>query len=215
MEELYQILNHILLVIQFLAALTGCFYFFRLRNSYWRWFCVYLVIIFIQEYILTSIEFISAETNQYYNLFFGVPLEFIFLYWLYARKSLQKNTLFIVCTVLYILTCIIISSIEDVRGALSFCLNVGSLILIILVVLEYLKQIKNDSILKFQENRMFYINFGVMLFYIGSLPFHVFQKYLYLDYKSVVEYYYVYFLIANCIMYLLFIASLVWGKEQS
>ncbi|AFL82016.1 hypothetical protein Aeqsu_2561 [Aequorivita sublithincola DSM 14238] len=215
MEELWHTIKQILLVFQLLSALTGCFYFFRLKNSYWKWFAVYLVIISIQEHVLTYILPVPVNVNQFYNLFFGLPLEFIFLYWLYASKSLRKKQLFITCSIVYIATILITYFFQETNDAISFSLNVGTLILSVLVVLEYRKQIRDDSILEFRKNKMFYINFGVILFYLGSLPFHVFQKYLYADYKVVVEYYYVYFLAANCIMYLLFIASFIWGKEQS
>ncbi len=212
MEELWHILKQILLVIQLLTALVGCFYFFRLKHTYWKWFAVYLIIIFIQELLLTHILTIPTNTKQFYMLFLGYPLEFIFLYWLYARKSLNRKRLFLFCSIIY-LTISFISAYIHTLFSINF--NVGTLLLTFLVILEYLKQIKNEDILRFQENKMFYINLGVILFYVGTLPFHVFQKYLYTDYQTVVEYYYVYFLIANCIMYLLFAASFIWGEEDS
>ncbi len=155
-----------------------------------------------------------ASKNVYY-LLFGIPLEYIFLYWLYAKQSLKKEKLFYIFSILYIVTVLISWFVQETDDALSISLNTGSLLLTVLVVLEYLKQISDDSILKFRENSMFYINVGVILFYIGAHPFHVFQKYLYADYKVFIEYYYVYFLGANCSMYLLFIASFVWGKKKS
>lgn len=215
MEALWYLLKNTLLVIQLLAALTGCFYFFRLKNSYWKWFAVYLVIIFIQEHLLTYISPLSIEANKKYNLFFGIPFQFIFLYWLYASKSLQKQKMFIICTIILIVTIIMAGYFQTTSAAISFCTNVGTIILSFLVVLEYRKQIQDDSILEFRNNRMFYINLGVVLFYLGSFPFHVFQKYLYADYKTVVDYYYVYFQVSNCIMYLLFAASFIWGREKS
>jgi hypothetical protein len=215
MKELWDILQNLLLVIQLLAALTGCFYFFKLKTSYWKWFGVYLVILFIQQHLLKYLfPSMGASKNLYY-LFFGIPLEYIFLYWLYARQSLKKEKLFFTFTIVYMLTVFTSGFFQETSDALSISLNVGTLLLTVLVVLEYLKQIKDDSILKFWENSMFYINLGVVLFYIGTHPFHVFQKYLYADYKIFVEYYYVYFLASNCSMYLLFIASFVWGKKQS
>jgi len=34
----------VLLWIQFLAAIVGFLYFFKYKHSYWKWFCVYLVV---------------------------------------------------------------------------------------------------------------------------------------------------------------------------
>ncbi len=84
----------------------------------------------------------------------------------------------------------------------------------ILVFLEFKKQIQNDDILAFPENKMFYINIGIMLFYVGTLPF--FSLYhLLLKEPEIWNIYYLYFLISNCIMYLLFTASFIWGKQKS
>ncbi|GGG15199.1 hypothetical protein GCM10011344_14760 [Dokdonia pacifica] len=215
MENFWDVLNTSLLVTQFIAALVGCLYFKRIKNSYWKWFTVYLVLLFISEIVFTFFSDIPMDVNYRYNLFIGLPLEFIFLYWLYGQKSLKNKKLFLVCSALIVVTTLITFSIKNLKDASSLVLNVGSLLLTILIVFEYFKQIRNDDILRFKENKMFYINVGVILFYVGSLPFHVFQKYLYPEYPTLVEYYYVYFLISNCIMYLLFTASFIWGKEQS
>ncbi len=215
MEELWNILRSTLLLMQFLAALVGCLYYNNVKRSYWKWFTVYLTVLFISEFVRAYFLNVSIDVIHQYYLFIVLPLEFIFLYWLYAQQSLKNKKLFLLFSILLIGTTFFTSFMENLRDAISLNTNVGSLLLIILVVQEYLKQIKNDDILKFKENKMFYINLGVVLFYVGSFPFHVFQKYLHADYQTITECYYVYFLVANCIMYLLFAASFIWGKEQS
>lgn len=216
MEGLWNILNTILLISQFLAALVGCIYFLKLKNNYWKWFSLYLILIFLQEFFWIKTSFFSQEIKQQYYLLIGMPLEFLFLFWLYALKSLKKKNLHKLFTFIFIVSLSLIAYNNDrTSNAYSLVLNIGTFLLIILVIIEFIKQINNDDILKFKENKMFYINLGVVLFYFGSFPFHVFQKYLYKDYTLFVEYYYIYFLISNCIMYLLFAASFIWGKEQS
>lgn len=215
MESLSSIMKTFLLLTQFLAALIAFIYFFKLKEIRWKLFSVYLIIICLQEHFWTRTSIFSIDIKNLYFLFVGLPLEFIFLYWLYAQKSLKKIRLFLLVTFILIGVILCTYNLENIKDAHSLILNVGSLLLIILVTLEYFKQIKNDDILKFKENKMFYINVGVVLFYVGSLPFHVFQKHLYQKYPTFVENYYLYFLISNCIMYLLFAASFIWGKEQS
>lgn len=204
-----------LLLTQFLAALIGFVYFFKVKKIHWKLFSVYLVIICLQEHFWTRTSIFSVDIKNLYFLFVGLPLEFIFFYWLYAKHSLKNRKLFRVFSAFLILSILITSFIENVKDAYSLVFNVGSLLLITLVIFEYFKQIRNDDILKFKENKMFYINVGVVLFYVGSLPFHVFQKHLFQKHPAFVENYYLYFLISNCIMYLLFAASFIWGKEES
>jgi hypothetical protein len=89
----------------------------------------------------------------------------------------------------------------------------GTLLLLILVFIELIKQIKSDSIIYFKNNKMFYINIGVILFYIGNMPFFGWY-YPILKFPEIWNSYYIYFMISNCIMYLLFAASFVWGKTK-
>lgn len=206
-------LNILLLVIEFLAALVGVVYFTRLKRSYWKWFSIYLVFIFIQEFIFFFNDSYFGLTKRVYYLFIGIPLEWVFLYWLYALKSLKNKTLFIVCMVLFIGTYIPIHFFYNSEDILySFSLIVCTLLLTGLIILEFIKQIKTDDILNIKENKMFYINIGVILFYIGAFPIHGFNKVLYENYFEVWEWYFIYFKLSNCLMYLLFIGSFIWGK---
>ncbi|AWG20559.1 hypothetical protein FFWV33_02930 [Flavobacterium faecale] len=91
--------------------------------------------------------------------------------------------------------------------------STGAFLLLIMVILEFIKQIKSDSILFYKENKMFYINIGVILFYIGTMPFMGLYNYI-LKVPEIWNNYYIYFMLSNCVMYLLFAASYIWGKVK-
>ena len=92
--------------------------------------------------------------------------------------------------------------------------TVGVFLLSIMVYLEFIKQIKSEDILNFQNNKMFYINIGILLFYVGTLPFFAFDKQLYLNNNELWSNYKTFFLLSVNIMYLLFAASFIWGKPK-
>lgn len=215
MQELQSTLRDGLLIAEFLSALVGIIYLFKLKKSYWKWFSIYLVVIFIQEYFWITGNSIYFMSNVEYYVFFGIPFQYIFLYWLYALKSLKKRNLFLLCSVVYIVTIGLAIGFVELSKVLTFSINIGTIILTVLVVLEFIKQIKNDDILRFRENKMFYINTGMILFYIGTYPYLVFGNELYTNYRGIYDIYDIYFLIANYIMYLLFAASFIWGKAES
>ncbi|WP_289044826.1 hypothetical protein [uncultured Olleya sp.] len=212
MKELHQTLHNTLLLSEFIAAVVGVIYMYRLRKSHWKWFSVYLLIIFFQDYFWTYNQHFSKKI---YFSYFGLPLQFIFMYWLYALKSLKNKRLFTICVLLFILTVGLFIVFKDLNEIPSLSMNIGSAILILLLILEYIKQIKTDDVLKFKENKMFYINIGLVLFYIGSYPYHVFSAELYENHINAWSIYYIYFLVSNSIMYLLFSVSFIWGKTQS
>ncbi|WP_054852607.1 hypothetical protein [Olleya sp. ITB9] len=216
MLEYYSFLGDILLGIEFLSALVAIIYFRRLKHSYWRFLAIYLVFIFIQELFWKFNSSLAIIRKQDYYLFFGIPVQYIFLFWLYALKSLKNKKMFLICLILYSTSFIPLTlKVDKINVVYSLNLTIGTILLSILVVLEFLKQIKNDDILKFKENKMFYINLGVIFFYIGTYPLFSFYDYLSKSLTTIWNYYYLYFLISNCIMYLLFSASFIWGKTQS
>ena len=214
MLEYYPFLSKVLLGIEFLAALVGTFYLFKLKTNYWRWFSIYLIYIFIQEFFWYFNTTLLSLTKQEYYAFIGIPIQYVFFYWLFALKSLKKRRLFIFCLVVYISSIIMEALLEKIHVVYSISLNIGTIILILLVVLEFMKQIKNENILNFRVNKMFYINFGIIIFYVATYPFIAFYRMFANQYIEIWNGYYLYFMISNCLMYLLFIASFLWGKKQ-
>jgi hypothetical protein len=174
-----------------------------------------LVFIYLQEQFSEAIlNFINIQKVDYFA-YFGIPMEFLFFFWLYAAKSLQNLKLFYFFILIYFLSFFPIENyFEKIKIVYSFNYCVGAFLLMILVFLEYHKQIVNDNILEFKQNKMFYINTGVLLFYIGNLPFFGLYKIL-INEPTIWNNYYIYFLVSNCIMYLLFAASFIWGKPKS
>lgn len=201
--------------IEVLSALFGIFYFKKLKNSYWKWFVFYLIFISIietcSEYYLSYFN----VSNIYFFDYFVIPSEFLFLYWLY-NKSLNKKKLVWSFCVIYLLSFIPHLFYEsELKYLHSMSYTIGNLLMVILVFLEFNKQIQSDKILEYKSNPMFYINVGVMIFYLGTLPLFAFYDYLVVNSQLMLSYYYTFFLMANCIMYLLFTASFIWGKPNS
>lgn len=198
-----------------LSAAVAILFYNRIKNQYWKYFAFYLVLIFICESIgKWGGELIPYNKIAFYN-YFVIPLQFIFFYWLYAAKSFNKEKLFFGLSALYLLS-FIPSELVFFRDKIMFSLNytLGCLILMILVIMEYYKQINSADILNFNKNKMFYINLGVTLFYIGTLPFWTFLDFIG-EYRRLYNIYFSYFLITGVIMYVLFSISFIWGKQSS
>lgn len=209
------ILKHLLLFCEFIALVAGLLMYKSLNKSYWKWFIIYLGYIFIYEIVTHLLKVEFKYKIGVFQSYVHIPLEYLFLFWLFAYKSLKNKTLFWWLSILFLISLVIDNYIKP-KGFSFMSLNttVGNLFLLILVMLEFLNQIKSDMIMSFKENKMFYINIGVTLFYIGNMPFFA----LYFDILEIPKYwnnYYIYFMVSNCLMYLLFAASFVWGKVKS
>ncbi|KIA93309.1 hypothetical protein OC25_12775 [Pedobacter kyungheensis] len=197
------------------AALIALYYFRRLKRQHWRYFIYYLLLIFACEVIgKWGGEWISFSKTKYYN-YIVIPFQFIFFYWLYAVKSFSNKKLFWLIAALYVLSFMLSRLFfKESKVYFSFNYTLGCLLLMFLVIKEYYNQVNSLDILNFQANRMFYINLGVTLFYIGTLPFFTFYSLL-RAYIQIWDIYFDYFLISGIVMYILFSISFIWGKQSS
>ena len=209
------ILRETLIWVQLIAAIVALMHWSKLKNSYWKWFVIYLCTVFLIEAFSKWGLRNSPSSRVYLYDFFGIPIQFLFFYWLYAIKSLKNYRLFWVCILLYSISFLPYFMLFT-KGSIVFSLSytVGNILLMWMVFLEILKQIKSEKILLFRSNFMFYINIGIMLFYIGTLPFFSFYG-LILKNENLWLNYYIFFMVANHIMYLLFICAFVWGKPST
>lgn len=216
MVNLVVFLAYSLIYIELISFVAGIYYFKKFKDSYWKWFIYYLGLIsllgFFQLHVI--IEYFK-EYNNYFGSYLIIPIEFMFFFWLYAYKSLKKKNLFWVFSFLYLLSFAMHSFIKkEISSFYSFNYVIGAFLLGILVFLEYMKQIKSDDIIKFKENMMFYINLGVSILYIGTLPFFSFYGIIIKDLDLRMNYY-LFFLIVNNFMYILFTLAFIWSKPNT
>ncbi len=208
-------ISKLLLWLEFLSTIVALLYYNRVKHTYWKWFVYYLLFILLIEMFGESIFKAFSIEKKYYFAYIGIPIEYLFFYWLYAVNSIKNRKLFWIFSSIFLLSFIPIELyFSKLNIVYSLNITIGTLLLMILVLLEFNKQIKNDNIIEFKTNKMFYINTGVMLFYIGTLPFFGLYNLL-LQEPSIWNIYYTYFLVSNCVMYLLFTLSFICGKVKS
>jgi hypothetical protein len=215
MDEIRYYLGVFILLSEFMAAAVGIIKFKKFRANYWKYFIYYLIFIFLAE--MTS-EFILGNfkgARGYFYDFFVIPIEFVFLYWLYGYKSLKNPKIFWTSSGIYLLSFIPhLLLFKEISLIFSFNYIVGTFLLSLMIILEFNKQMKTDDILKFRENMMFYVNTGVCLLYVGSLPYFAFYSLLSQDIARR-DNYYIFFMITNILMYQLFSIALLWGKPNT
>jgi len=213
LNQFQNTLGEILFWIEGLAALIALLYFKSAKDSYWKYFVYYLIILFLFEIIGRYNENWGKHWKANFYNFLVIPYQFIFFYWLYALKSFKNKKLFWGLSLLYFVSFVSEIFFKKYKIFFSFNYTLGCCMLMILVVMEYYRQINSNDILIFQQNRMFYINLGVTIFYIGTLPFITFYPFI-VKYVEVWNIYYDYFLISDIMMYVLFSISFIWGKQN-
>lgn len=212
-----EILRNNIIFIELLCAIFAILNYNKFKDSSWKYFVYYVVFIFIFEF--TGIYILADYINikgLYYE-YLVIPFQFIFFFWLYAINSLKNTKLFRILLSLYLIifTLTHYFEIEKTRIINEVSYSVGCLFLLVLILLEFIKQIKSDHILNFKKDTMFFVNLGVSLFYIGTLPFFAFDGFAVENMKILWANYWTLFLILNYVLYSIFIIAFIWTKPNT
>lgn len=201
---------------ELLACLTGIVYWQKIKHSYWRWFVVYLGIITLLEATGFYIKVGLQQNNIALYYWLIVPLEFLFFFWLlskYGDGQAQKKWS-LAATVIYVL-CFLIDKVwlqhtQFAFSSFSYC--IGNVLLLVLIIRFFLTFSTSNDILRYKENGMFWVCLGLMVFYIGSLPFYGLWNTLRNSYPTLFNNYWIVQTVLLYCMYLFFAISFIWGK---
>ena len=211
-------MTNLLLICEFIACITGFVYLRKLKGTFWIAFPIYLLCIVISEQIGNYLGRLHKynENVAFFNLI-EIPMEFLFFFWLFHKtsKSFSFNKLPIICAVIYI-TSWLTENILNWNTPSFLAGNsytVGNLLLLILILRYFILLVTSDEILNFRTNRMFWVCSGLLLYYLGSAPFYGLRSILIKSFPALMEPFYTLVLVLNCIMYLMFAISFIWGKN--
>jgi len=202
------------------SCITGFIYFGKIRRTYWKWFPWYLAVIslteIIAEYLLYARHNLKLSDDLY--RFFGIPLEFIFLYWLFYMYFLKsKAAKWPVLSIITYVICFFADVFFVGKMRLffdSFSYTVGNILLLVLLLVFFLKFIASEAILEYRSSMMFWVCVGMLIFYLGSLPFYGLRTSLYYRYPGL---FYIYWYVQfgmNYLMYILFSLAFIWSKQK-
>ena len=80
--EAYAIIVNLLLLAEFTAAVTGFIYWKKVKDTPWKYFPFYLALISVSEIVSRILILNKIYILQKYFIFFLIPLEFIFFYYM-------------------------------------------------------------------------------------------------------------------------------------
>jgi len=209
----------ILNVFELVASLTGFYYWGRIKNSYWRYFPVYLGVIFLTEIVAEYLLYFRSEVNLNISIYryWAIPLQLFFYYWLYYKyfKGKKFASLPVYFSVIYFAAFLsdrIFDNLNKQFDEISY--SVGSILLLILIFCFISAFTRSREIFRYKSSRMFWVTIGLLLFYIGSLPYWPIRTYLFNHYPDLGMKLFYFQFILNYVMYIFFIFSFIWGKER-
>lgn len=205
---------------ELLASVVGFLYWNKLRYSYWKWFPIYLAVILVVEltgkYILLVAG--NVELNIRLYRYFGTPVQFLFFFWLFSRyfKHSKERYWAITGACIYILCALV--ELYYLSGRkfwfFSFSYTAGNIILIILIMIFFVKLIGSQDILHYKYNMMFWVCLGLLIYYLGTLPFWGLRNMLLASYPKLFRtYWYIQFGF-DYLMYIFFVIGFVCSRRN-
>lgn len=214
---LFFFLQHSVKYVELAAAITGFLYWYKLRGTRFQWFPVYLSVIAGCEFLGYYLKQQGIPGNRELYAWFVIPLEFLFFHWLYYGHFGKRGKWVVVfCTLGYLMAWlaenILVGKINSFFLSLSY--SVGNITLLILSILYFLRLMKSDRIVFFYREIFFWINSGLVLFYLGTFPYFGLFNYLAREQYSLFLTLAWGTVILNLIMYSLFITAFICGKRK-
>lgn len=217
MNRIHALLK-LLYIVEIIACVTGFVYWKKVKDTYWKWFSVFLAFIVVAETfgfytVLTN----DLRSNGNFFIYFVIPCNYLFYYWLFLQFFKKNGTAWLpkMFTVIYMLSLVFDISFFSKHKYWFFSISytVGNMLLVLLILVTFFKVITKNLILEFRESMFFWVCSGLLIFYLGTLPYfglrNVLVSYMQLNngYSNVM-----YFL--DAVMYMLFTFSFIWGKPS-
>lgn len=210
----------VLNVFELMSSLVGFYYWGKIKNTYWKYFPIYLALIVVTEIVgVFNLHFFKdLITNVEIYRYWGIPIQFFFFFWLYYQYFKKSKLAFLpkIALIAYI-TMWIVEEIwlnENKIWLVWLSYSVGCIFLLILI-LAYIRNLtKSEELIEFKKDMMMWTSLGVLLFYIGSLPFWAMRNTMMNTYYDLFYVYNSIQYILNCAMYLLFSITFIWGQPK-
>jgi hypothetical protein len=203
-----------------LSFIMGLIYWKKVKTTFWVWFVVYLGFITVGEWVSYYLSHFTIYKNAVNEIgvYILIPMEFLFLYWLYYKQALKKRSklLVVLCAFVYIVGFFIDRYYFQGKSFIfdSFSYSLGNLLLLIIILSFLIQFSKGDEILQYSSSLIFCVSVGALIFYLGTLPYFGLFHLLYDRYRNIFHYYTYLFFFLDWMMYLLFIIGFIKWKPK-
>lgn len=198
------------------AIFVGIIIFFLLKEKKapWTFFSAFLI-------ILGTLDQLGGKIPLDYNPFFYgylvIPGELLFYYWLFSNDERLGKKLPLYIALGYLVA----FGFEKTANAFNYSSSFGSfsytigIIGLLVLIVRYLYLLSNsDDILHFKNQPMFWISVGLLIFWLGSLPYYGLFNYLYQNFPQLFASYTWVAMVLNYLMYSLFICAFLWERKR-
>lgn len=198
---------------------TGFILWAKWKPDYYRWFPIYLLMITVAETGGELLYHLTPELHFQSNLYlYGIiPLEFLFFYWFYAVQHAFKHARLagwiIAITFILVYFGQLIFDTDTFRiPTLGYTVGVIGMLVMCVSYLRAL--VLSDDLLFFRSQLLFWISCGILLFYLGTLPFYGLPSGMRSQVTSFLNTFFWVPNVLGTVMYILFTLGMIWKEPK-
>ncbi|RPD96023.1 hypothetical protein EGM88_11190 [Aureibaculum marinum] len=222
MLDLYR---NIGLLAEVAATLVGTIFYFKYKNTSFKYILFVLWLIVLTEvlgYFYEELGIYYTDNNgDVYNLFLYNLLSFIIfpVYYLIYYRTL-KNTTYKKIIKFFIIIFITLCAINWLFFQNFFTENmlypriIANLFLTISIIFYFVELLKSDKIINFQRSIPFWVSVGLLIYYTSTIPFTVVQNsYMFSSESATIKIFIMRSLLSTA-MYLIFTFGFIWSTKE-
>lgn len=198
------------------AGILGLYLWRAERRSYWYYFPILLLTIGALDALGKLLP--HGSVNNLYYSYLVIPFQFLFYLWFYYKENPKNRDLMLISLGFYFLSFVIehfLYQDSPLHNFRSLTYLVSNIILLVFILSYFYRLSLSKDILSFSDQRMFWISLGLLIFWLGSLPYYGLHTYLSTNYFNVFLAYTWFVVALNYIMYSLFICAFIWGVKKN
>ncbi len=165
--------------IQFLTALTSTLYLKKYNNTILKYFSILLWYTFINEFVgILIIDYYSRFNAIIYNIYHVINFSYLLLlYRNYLTNKKYKKITLTFC-IIYLIAFIINGFFENYIIEFNrFPYIIAALFLVVTIIFYFIEILNSEKVLNTKRNLLFWISVGLLLYFVGNLPFRILRNY--------------------------------------
>lgn len=179
-------LQSAVLIAEILAFISGILFYKKYFNTPLKYFLILLGIMTSIELYYTFVTDVLHQTIQnntaVYNVLSVVEFStYFYLFRCFSKKRVHKKTISFLALCYAIAVLVNFSFFQKLSSTGSFHLYtyaLGALFLVIVISLYLIEILKSDEVLNIKKSLLFWISSGLMIYYVGVLPFWIGLPYI-------------------------------------
>jgi hypothetical protein len=200
-------MQHLILYSEIIALIAGLLVFKQLQPGHLKVIVLILFLIVsteISAVIMKRFDEMKGFVPQLYNIM--LPVQFCLYSYVFLKetKNVKWKRLLLLITIAFLVFVIVVLLQQREPGFNTRNYAAGSVMLSIYSLRFIYQKLLEDGPVAFWDNFLFYAAAGMVVFYIGTLPFHAMRNYLFDNYPRIFFTYRTIFYVLGCIMYLVF-----------